>query len=423
METDIFKEEAYDLLDDIEETLLDLGKNPADIDLVNRLFRAFHTIKGSGAMFGFKQVSEFTHRVETAIDAVRQGRLAFSEDLVEIILHSRDQILRLIDTADPAVEFAGPESSAIMAQLAALVADGGQPAPPAAPQPTAAAKTPAPQPMAADFVAEISELLESVSTTINELHDAPEDDRLLNKLCRALHTVQGSAAMYEYKPLADFSYQVETAANAVKQGAVKLDATSLPLFTDALNQMRAILQSADPSGVRIKVKSAALIGKLQDWVVNSPKASPPEKATVSKPTPPPAKAARLKILIVEDEFISRFLLEEFLAVYGGNHSAVDGFEAVLAFKTALIEKKPYDLVCLDIMMPGLDGREVAKEFRRLEKELRPARPCKIVMSTAVIDPKVKEEMLAAKLCDAYLTKPLHLEELADLIDTFFNHTD
>jgi chemotaxis protein histidine kinase CheA len=94
METDIFKEEAYDLLDDIEEALLDLGKDPTDTELLNRLFRNFHTIKGSGAMFGFSQVSDFTHSVETAIDLVRQGKVLFSEELMEIVLQSRDQILQ-----------------------------------------------------------------------------------------------------------------------------------------------------------------------------------------------------------------------------------------------------------------------------------------------------------------------------------------
>ncbi|MDH5297924.1 MAG: response regulator [Desulfobulbaceae bacterium] len=131
------------------------------------------------------------------------------------------------------------------------------------------------------------------------------------------------------------------------------------------------------------------------------------------------QAKQIKVLIVEDEFISRYLLQEFLTPYGSSHVAIDGYEAILAFKNALIEKKPYDLVCLDIMMPGLDGRQVAKEIRRLESEMGNGISCKVVMTTALDDVKIKGEMLAAHHCDAYLTKPLRFDELIELLKKYF----
>ncbi len=70
---EIFRQEASELLEQLEQALLDLEQAPDDNDLVNKAFRALHTIKGSGAMFGFEQVAAFTHEFESAFDRVRKG--------------------------------------------------------------------------------------------------------------------------------------------------------------------------------------------------------------------------------------------------------------------------------------------------------------------------------------------------------------
>ena len=71
-----YKIEAYELLGELESSLLELEQTPDDQDLVDRVFRAMHTIKGSGAMFGFEAIAEFTHDVETVFDRVREGDLS-----------------------------------------------------------------------------------------------------------------------------------------------------------------------------------------------------------------------------------------------------------------------------------------------------------------------------------------------------------
>ncbi len=91
-----FLEEARELLTDIEEAALELEADPGDSELINRVFRAMHTIKGSGAMFGFDDVAGFTHHLETALDQVREGRFAVTKDLIDVILTSRDYIAGLL---------------------------------------------------------------------------------------------------------------------------------------------------------------------------------------------------------------------------------------------------------------------------------------------------------------------------------------
>jgi len=86
---DIFRTEAAELLDCLEATLLDLGEKPDSTALIDTAFRALHTIKGSGAMFGFDRVAAFTHDFETAFDLVRQGKVPASVELVNVSLSAR----------------------------------------------------------------------------------------------------------------------------------------------------------------------------------------------------------------------------------------------------------------------------------------------------------------------------------------------
>lgn len=124
----------------------------------------------------------------------------------------------------------------------------------------------------------------------------------------------------------------------------------------------------------------------------------------------------LKTLIVEDDFVSRRLLQAILGPLGHCDVAVNGKEALTAFRLALAENAPYDLVCLDIMMPGMDGLQVLRELRRLEAERRVGgrEGVKVVMVTALGD--FDTIMGAFKdQCEAYLVKPVQRAKLLDTL--------
>ncbi|WP_415713040.1 chemotaxis protein CheW [Maridesulfovibrio sp.] len=99
MTTQVFKEEAYELLGELETSLLELEDVPDDMDIINRVFRALHTIKGSGSMFGFEAIAEFTHEVETVFDMVRNGELPISKPLLTLSLSARDHIYSMLESA------------------------------------------------------------------------------------------------------------------------------------------------------------------------------------------------------------------------------------------------------------------------------------------------------------------------------------
>ncbi len=92
-----FREEAREILVELEAALLELNENTADLEIVGRIFRGLHTIKGSGAMFGFDQLAAFTHNLETAFDEVRNGRLPVGAELIDLTLSALDQIRALLE--------------------------------------------------------------------------------------------------------------------------------------------------------------------------------------------------------------------------------------------------------------------------------------------------------------------------------------
>jgi two-component system chemotaxis response regulator CheY len=95
----------------------------------------------------------------------------------------------------------------------------------------------------------------------------------------------------------------------------------------------------------------------------------------------------MKTLIVEDDFICRVVLQKLLGAYGECHVAVNGKEAVAVFQQALKTRQSYDLVCLDILMPEMDGQVALKAIRDAEESvgIYSHRGAKIIMTTALSD--------------------------------------
>ena len=262
-EAEIFREESLEILEEIEETLLNLKDDPDDRELLNQLFRSFHTIKGSGAMFGFENVAKFTHKIENVVDEIRNGVYKFTAELIDPLLDSRDMISRLIDSGDDPNQITEEEETSLFFEM----------------------------------------------------------DKATGKVTESTST--------------------------------KTDQKTSP--------------------------------------------------------------KNLKILVVEDDFTSRFILQSYLADFGDPHVAVDGYEAISATKGAMAAKAPYDLVCLDIMMPGIDGKKVAEEIRRLESEAGFEGATRVVMTSAINDQKTIDHLTNNNYCNLYLLKPVSIKKLGEFI--------
>jgi two-component system chemotaxis response regulator CheY len=126
----------------------------------------------------------------------------------------------------------------------------------------------------------------------------------------------------------------------------------------------------------------------------------------------------MKSLVVEDDFASRKLLQRILQPYGEADVAVNGLEAIEAFSKALEEGTPYDLICMDIMMPEMDGQAALKHIRRIEKEkgITSAKEAKIIMTTALDDPKNVVEAYYKGGVTSYMTKPIKKSAFIQLLE-------
>ena len=116
----------------------------------------------------------------------------------------------------------------------------------------------------------------------------------------------------------------------------------------------------------------------------------------------------MKILLAEDDFVTRKFMVNFLSKYGDCDVTVDGMEAVDAFMMALEDDEPYDLVCLDIMMPVMDGYQALVAIRKLEKEKNIAqdKAVKVIMTTALNEER-NVKMAFELGCTIYSGKPIN----------------
>ncbi|MCX7711903.1 MAG: response regulator [Clostridia bacterium] len=124
----------------------------------------------------------------------------------------------------------------------------------------------------------------------------------------------------------------------------------------------------------------------------------------------------MRILIAEDDLASRQFLYKFLSSYGDCDITVDGIEAVEAFLLAWDDGNPYDLVCLDIMMPKLDGAKALKAIRDIEKQkgIEGNERVKIIMTTALNDTGNVFGAFESG-CEAYAAKPIDTAKFIEVL--------
>ncbi len=125
---DVFRQEADERLAEMEEVILIIENSPDDIDAINRLFRAAHTIKGSGAMYGFEEMANFTHHLESILEKVRDREVPVSKPLIDQVLAARDQIIAMLAVSNGGPPVNAAVTKRIVAALKAFM-PGAKPEP------------------------------------------------------------------------------------------------------------------------------------------------------------------------------------------------------------------------------------------------------------------------------------------------------
>ena len=128
----------------------------------------------------------------------------------------------------------------------------------------------------------------------------------------------------------------------------------------------------------------------------------------------PGSLKKMKTLVVDDDLTTRIVLQEILSRFGEVHSCVDGTEAVQVCTRALERGRPYDLICLDLIMPTMGGLEALKLLRREEESHGRPRAAKVIIATASDDTGMAHKAFN-ELCDAYVRKPIDPAELLNMV--------
>ncbi|MGD0297990.1 MAG: response regulator [Bryobacteraceae bacterium] len=263
--------------------------------------------------------------------------------------------------------------------------------------------------LAKEYLAESREHLATMEMCLLSIEKGGPaiDEELVNRAFRAVHSIKGGAGVFDLVNISDLAHQTENVLVLIRSREMVPTPERVRALLFAADRLLELIENPGLSNqADISEVMAALANLLAD-----PRASAAKDSASSVGRA--AKGGRnLRALLVEDDFASRLLLQTFLSRYGECHIAVNGREAVEAVRSALERGERYDLICMDIMMPEMDGREAVRRARALEVEhgILSSSGAKIIMTTAVEDMK---EVIRCfqELCDAYLMKPIDLAQL------------
>jgi two-component system chemotaxis response regulator CheY len=263
--------------------------------------------------------------------------------------------------------------------------------------------------LAQDYLADCREHLATIEADLLSLAmgGAQEDENQLNRVYRGVHFIWGGAAFFDLMRIRELSYKMEQNLNLIRSQNTAISPKQVRTLISATDKLNELIRNPAVSNqASIQTTMDDLDGQLPDHQHSR------NSAYANSPEQPDNAGRSLRFLLAEDDFACRLLLQTFLSRYGECHIAVNGREAVEAFRISIEQEQPYDMICMDIMMPEMDGREAVRRIRTIEEATgtRSTSGVKIVMTTTVED--VKEVILCfQELCDAYLMKPIDLAVL------------
>jgi two-component system, chemotaxis family, chemotaxis protein CheY len=266
--------------------------------------------------------------------------------------------------------------------------------------------------LAQEYLIECMDHLDTMKSDLCGLEkgEAENHEERFDRLFRAANLIREGALFFNLVKVRELAQHTEEALELIRDGRILLTPGRTRLLLGAADRLRELVRHPGESNrANISDIVAAVAGLcLSDRI--SPKSRPVERAE---------RDAHLRTLLVEDDFTSRRILHTFLSRYGECHIALNGKEAVEAFRSSSERGEKYDLICMDIMMPEMDGREAVGHVRRIEEShgVLSTRGAKIIMTTTVRDVKAVIRSFM-ELCDAYLMKPIDLAQLHGLMKSY-----
>lgn len=254
--------------------------HPDDHERMNTMFRAAHSLKGLAAAFGFEDIKELTHRMETLFDQVRMRKRALSANSFEMLFRVFDRLKVLIRAlSDPSTGpvqiddvLAGldailqqePDAAATESPDAATASSVAAEPKAAAPPSTANEVLGDPE-LTALFLESTCEALDELSEGLLALESGPGDAEILNRIFRSAHNIKGASGAAGLKELNHLTHDVETALDALRKGRAELDdglMNSLLQAVDAIREMVELVRAGHTEDVRPSRPTTELSARL-----------------------------------------------------------------------------------------------------------------------------------------------------------------
>jgi two-component system, chemotaxis family, chemotaxis protein CheY len=260
-----------------------------------------------------------------------------------------------------------------------------------------------------EYLDEAEEHLSAMETDLlaMEVAGAEFDEERVNRIFRAVHSIKGGADLFDLRKIGELAHDTEHVLALIRSRKVAATPERVQVLLRATDRLSELIRHPETSSEADNSEwIRELAGMHGDGREATSKNGAPETGAGH------TEGVRSRILIVEDDFTSRLLLQTFLSRYGDCHIAVNGREAVEAVSMAIAAGSPYQLICMDIMMPEMDGQEALRLIRALEEEhgILSTRGAKIIMTTALTEPKDVCQSFH-ELCDFYLFKPISTSRL------------
>jgi two-component system chemotaxis response regulator CheY len=261
-----------------------------------------------------------------------------------------------------------------------------------------------------DYLAECRDRLASIGKDLLTVEYAGVEfnERLLDRVILALRSTEAGAALFDLGKIGEVARPMEEVLWLIRSGEMAPSRARIGVLISATDQLYEMIQSREAVG---RADIASVLAGLSTLLPKHPAGSAAARANSGE--------GNLRILLVEDDFASRLLLQTFLGHYGKCEIAVNGREAVDAFRSSLEKGERYDLICMDIMMPEMDGREAVRQIRALEESvgIHSTSGAKIVMTTTISDIGEVSRCFS-DLCDGYLVKPIDLAKLLNQMKAY-----
>ncbi|HBE68692.1 MAG TPA: histidine kinase [Planctomycetaceae bacterium] len=288
-----FVVESQEHLEDVESQLLTLEEQQDDVDvaLVNKVFRAVHSIKGAAGFLGLETLETLAHREEAVLDRLRNNEIVPTSHVVNTLLSATDQLKELLAAVETSNE--QDVSAHITALEEVLAASSGDqtttssetqsaPSQTASIEPatttetdtdnseehkeTPAPSSPAPsgisQEAVCEFLVESHDNLEQVERDLVALEREPGNEELINGIFRSIHTIKGSSGFLAYNVLEKVTHAGENLLGNVRSGQMQLNETISSALFSMIDQVRALLTTIEQSGSDHGVDCSGILEEL-----------------------------------------------------------------------------------------------------------------------------------------------------------------